>query len=125
VPHRGDVIVFNEPALADFGQDPEKQLIKRVIGLPGDHIVVKNGVATIYDSGHSDGFQPDKTLPYGAVIGYTGTDTDLVVPNGEVFVMGDNRGNSLDSRSFGPVNLSNVVGKLVVRVLPLGNMKRF
>lgn len=125
VPKRGDIVVFSEPKLADFGQDPEKQLIKRVIGLPGDRVVISGGTVTIYDKNHPEGFNPDRTLPYGGNIGATTTDTDLVVPAGQVFVMGDNRGNSLDSRMFGPVQLKNIVGKLAVRVLPVNDMERF
>jgi signal peptidase I len=125
VPKRGDVIVFSEPELAEFGQDPDKQLIKRVIALPGERIAIKDGVVTVYNDEFPDGFQPDNTLPYGSAIGFTGTDTNLTVPVGHIFVMGDNRGNSLDSRAFGPVDLKHVVGKLVLRVLPLNKMQRF
>ena len=125
VPKRGDVIVFSDAKLADFGQDPDKQLIKRVIGLPGERVVVSNGVVAVYNSDHPGGFDPDKTLPYGKVISTTTTDVDVTVPKDSVFVMGDNRGNSLDSRFFGPVQLKNIVGKLVVRILPLNEMERF
>src|SRR4029079_14046831 len=58
IPKRGDVIVFNEPALAQFGQDPGKQLIKRVIGLPGERVVVKDNVLTVYNKANPDGFRP-------------------------------------------------------------------
>lgn len=125
VPDRGDVIVFNEPGLADFGQSGSKQLIKRVIGLPGDHVVVKNGAVTIYNSEHPNGFQPDKTLPYGTNIPTTSGNIDLTLGKNQIFVCGDNRPNSLDSRVFGPVELNNVVGKLVIRVLPLSDAKVF
>jgi signal peptidase I len=125
IPGRGDVIVFNEPGLADFGQSDSKQLIKRVIGLPGDRVVVKNSVVTIYNSAHPDGFQPDKTLAYGKVIPQTSGNVDLTLRKNQIFVCGDNRPNSLDSRVFGPVQVSNIVGKLVVRVLPLSDAKIF
>src|SRR5476649_2879548 len=49
IPQRGDIIVFTESGLSEFGQDNTKQLIKRVIGLPGDRVVVSNGVYTIYN----------------------------------------------------------------------------
>lgn len=125
VPHRGDVIVFNEPGLADFGQSDSKQLIKRVIGLPGDHIVVKNGAITVYNNEHPKGFQPDKTMPYGKNIPTTSGNVDVTLGNNQIFVCGDNRPNSLDSRVFGPVDLNNVVGKLLIRVLPLSDAKIF
>src|ERR1700722_2164344 len=65
IPKRGDIIVFTESGLARFGQQNTKQLIKRVIGLPGDTVVVANGVYTIYNKEYPHGFDPDKTLPYG------------------------------------------------------------
>lgn len=125
VPNRGDIIVFNEPGLADYGQSADKQLIKRVIGLPGERVVVKNGVLTIYNKAHPNGFQPDKTLPYGKVIPTTSGNLDITLKSNQIFVCGDNRPDSLDSRVFGPVDLNNIVGKLVLRVLPLNNAKSF
>jgi len=125
VPNRGDVVIFVERELGSFGQDPGKQLIKRVIGLPGDRVVVKDGAVTVYNKQHPDGFRPDKTLPYGNVIKTTGIDTDVTIRKDQIFVMGDNRDNSLDSRTFGPVAAKDIIGKLVLRVWPLGSMKSF
>lgn len=125
IPKRGDIIVFVENGLYGLNDSGSDQLIKRVIGLPGDHVVIKNGYVTIYDNAHPKGFRPDKTLPYGKVIPYTSGNIDLVVPANEVFVMGDNRGDSLDSRIFGPVPVSNIIGQLVVRIYPLSEMSRF
>lgn len=125
IPKRGDIVVFVEPALSQYGQDPSKQLIKRVIALPGERVQVRNGVLTVFNSDHPEGFQPDKTLPYGNVITQTPLDGDWTVGTGQLFVAGDNRGNSLDSRTFSPIDARNIVGKLVVRVLPLGDMKKF
>lgn len=125
IPHRGDVIIFVENELGNYGQAPGKQLIKRVIALPGERIVIKDNKAVVYNKEHPNGFQPDKTLPYGKVIPDTSGDVDLVVPKGKVFVMGDNRPNSLDSRVFGPVASKDIVGKLVLRVWPANEMKSF
>lgn len=125
IPKRGDIIVFNEPGLSAYGQSSDKQLIKRVIGLPGDRVVVDNGVITIYNKAHPKGFDPDKTLPYGSVIGVTTGDIDITLGPNQIFVCGDNRSDSLDSRIFGPVNVNNIVGQLVLRVLPLSSAKRF
>ena len=125
IPHRGDVIVFNEPNLSDYGQDNGKQLIKRVIGLPGERVVVKNGSLTVYNKERPKGFQPDQELPYGKVITTTTNNVDITVGENQVFVCGDNRTNSLDSRVFGPIDASNIVGKLVLRVLPLNEFKKF
>lgn len=125
IPKRGDIIVFNEPGLADYGQGSNKQLIKRVIGLPGDRLVVKNGNITIYNKANPNGFDPDKTLPYGKVIPTTSGNIDITLGSNQIFVCGDNRPDSLDSRVFGPVDVNNVVGKLVIRVLPLNDAKIF
>jgi signal peptidase I len=125
VPRRGDVVVFTEPKLAQFGQDPSKQLIKRVIGLPGERVVVKDNVLTVYNQEHPDGFQPDATLPYGNVIISTPVDGEWTVGKDQLFVSGDNRPNSLDSRFFGPISAQNIIGKLVIRVLPVDKMKKF
>ncbi len=125
VPKRGDIIVFVEPKLDIFGQDPNKQLIKRVVGLPGERVVVKNGTLTVYNDHNPKGFQPDKTLPYGNVIPQTPIDGSWTVGKHQLFVMGDNRSNSLDSRTFNAIDINNVVGKLIIRVLPLNTVKKF
>lgn len=125
VPQRGDVIVFVENGLAQYGQDNSKQLIKRVIGLPGDHVVVQDGAITIFNKQHPNGFKPDKTLPYGSVIPFTAGNIDITLGSNQLFVCGDNRPDSLDSRTFGPIMTNQVVGKLVVRVFPLSNVKKF
>lgn len=125
IPNRGDIVIFNEPNLGGSVQGTDKQLIKRVIGLPGERVVVKNGVVTIYNKTHPKGFEPDKTLPYGKVIPTTSGNIDIALGKGQIFVCGDNRPDSLDSRIFGPVNVNNIVGKLVIRVLPLNEVKLF
>ena len=125
IPQRGDVIVFVAHHIDAVGERPDRQLIKRVIALPGERVKVKGGVITVYNPDHPDGFRPDATLPYGKVIGDTEGDIDEVIPKDSVFVSGDNRGNSLDSRAFGPVAANDIVGKLVMRVLPINEAKRF
>ncbi len=125
IPGRGDIIVFSESGLSQFGQEDTKQLIKRVIGLPGDRVVVQNGNYTIYNNTNPKGFDPDKTLPYGKNIPSTSGDIDITLAANQLFVSGDNRPNSLDSRAFGPINANQVVGKLAMRVFPLSQAKNF
>lgn len=125
IPKRGDIVVFTETGLSQFGQSDTKQLIKRVIGLPGDRVVVSDGKYTIYNKQHPDGFDPDTTLPYGKNIPYTQGNVDVTLGPDQLFVSGDNRPNSLDSRSFGPIDANQVIGKLVLRVLPIGNAQVF
>jgi signal peptidase I len=127
VPGRGDIIVFSESGLSAYGQTDTKQLIKRVIGLPGERVVVKDGTITVYNKEHPDGFQPDATLPYGKTtnIPYTTGNIDITLGNSELFVCGDNRGNSLDSRAFGPIDTGDVIGKLAARVYPFSDAQIF
>ncbi|HUD06985.1 MAG TPA: signal peptidase I [Candidatus Saccharimonadales bacterium] len=125
IPNRGDIIIFNEAGLYSASGVQEKQLIKRVVGLPGDRVVVKNGTLTVYNSKHPNGFDPDTTLPYGKVIKDTTGSVDVVVPANQVFVCGDNRPDSLDSRYFGTVPVSNIIGKLVLRIYPFNSISAF
>ena len=128
VPKRGDIVVFTESAngLQACGQFESKQLIKRVIGLPGDRVVVNNGYYTIYNKQYPNGFDPDKTLPYHNQITETTTgNIDITLSKTQVFVSGDNRTNSCDSRNFGPINTNQISGKLILRLVPLNTAERF
>ena len=125
IPSRGDIIIFNENGLYNANGLPEKTLVKRVIGLPGDRIVISNGLLKVYNKQNPKGFDPDATLAYGKVIGYTSGNIDRVLPKNYIFVMGDNRSNSEDSRSFGPININQIIGKLALRVYPFNTIKLF
>jgi signal peptidase I len=128
IPNRGDIIVFVEQGLATPDGGGNKELIKRVVGLPGDRVVIANGNLTVYNQEHPSGFNPDTTLPYGKGLNLsTGSEEriDETVGKDQVYVMGDNRSNSMDSRVFGPVDASNIIGKLVLRVFPLSDAQRF
>lgn len=122
VPKRGDIIIFNQQGLPGF--IGEKQLIKRVIGLPGDRVVVDNEHITIYNTQHPEGFNPDTTGDYH-ISQPTAIPFDGTLKSDELFVCGDNRGNSEDSRSFGPIKTDQVVAKLVMRILPLNKAQSF
>lgn len=125
LPKRGDIIVFNQSGIFDTGGNQEKQLIKRVIGLPGERVVVKDGQITIYNKEHPNGYNPDRTGDYIITASTTPGNVDTTVPAGSIFVCGDNRTNSEDSRYFGPVKLDHVVGKLLYRVLPINKIQQF
>ncbi len=128
IPKRGDVIILTESGLSNYGDTQDtKQLVKRVIGLPGDHIVIKDNAITIYNKQYPNGFKPDTTLPYGknGAIPPTMNNLDLTLSSTQLFVCGDNRPDSLDSRIFGPIQTKQVVGKLVARVFPVQDAKRF
>lgn len=122
-PNRGDIIIFNQSG-ATFGIVGSKQLIKRVVGLPGEHVVVKDGKITIYNSANPDGFNPDSNGSYKIASEVTIGNTDVTLNSHEIFVCGDNRDNSEDSRYFGPVDEKNIIGKMSIRVLPLNQDHR-
>ncbi len=125
LPDRYDIIVFTHKG--GFGGDDsqEKQLIKRVIGLPGDRVVVKNSLVTIYNDEHPQGFLVDQLGPEASVISETTGNVDELVGEDEIFVMGDNRVNSLDSRGLGTVRAQDIVGKLLVRIFPFEKWETF
>ncbi len=108
-PERGDIVVFDSDLPLD--ENTTKKLIKRIIGLPGDHVVVKDGCVYINEELLSEPYIKD---------GVTNGSVDLVVPEGQLFCMGDNRLVSLDSRDerVGCVNQDRIVGKAVFRLYP-------
>ena len=110
--HRGDVIVFRKPP-NDYSPGI-KDLIKRVIGLPGETISASNG--SVYINGHR---LNEPWLPKGVT---TAAFPPVHIPKGEYFVMGDNRGNSADSRVIGPISGSLIVGRAFLIVWPIGRI---
>lgn len=127
IPNYGDIIIFNQDGLATYGQEDTKQLVKRVVALPGDRIVVKNGAITVYGHDHPKGFRPDQALPYGKehALPYTDGNIDVTLGSDQLFVCGDNRVNSLDSRTFGPIKLGAVIGRLALRIYPIDHAQSF
>jgi signal peptidase I len=126
IPKRGEIIIFTEAGLSQFGQDDEKQLIKRVIALPGERVELKDNVLKVFNKDHPEGFQPDKTGGYRIV--NTPPDDhniNLELAENQIFVCGDNRPDSLDSRTFGPIEAQQIVGKLSIRLLPLSQIQKF
>lgn len=125
IPARGEVIVFKKPS------NDNTQLIKRVIGLPGDRVVIENGVVTVYNIDNPEGFDPDAGTDYEANLEPVDTSGQKVIEDvgqGELFVLGDNRGpgGSLDSHSgLGLVPVENIVGRLWVRYFPISEFQVF
>ena len=120
---RGDVVVFEIPP-ASIGPDGIKDLIKRVIGLPGDTIETRDGIVYVNDRKLTEPYLPAGTLTGNPADGSNPLIDRQVVPAGKVFVMGDNRGNSHDSRyaDRGPIPISSIVGRAFILVWPPGKM---
>ena len=121
-PERGDIIVFDRQTRAENGGKVlHDDLIKRVIGLPGESVEIKDCRLLI------DGkVLPEPYLPVedGSQDGCSGGDfAEVEVPEGEYFVLGDNRPQSSDSRAFGTVHARDIVGRAFVLVWPIGKAK--
>lgn len=101
-PARGDIVIFRFPL------EPERRFIKRIVGLPGEYVVIHDGQVTI------DGVLLNE--PYiAAAPRYNG---EWKLQPGQVFVLGDNRNNSSDSQTWGPLPLDQLIGKAVVVYWP-------
>ncbi len=125
VPKRSDIIIFSRNDSSEFGSTKPRQLIKRVIALPGEELMLKDNEYTVFNKENPNGFNPDDA-PYGKVITTTSGDIPrFTIPEDSIFVSGDNRPNSLDSRAFGPVPLKDVIGKLSLRVYPFNKGQKF
>ncbi|WP_225442784.1 signal peptidase I [Paenibacillus lycopersici] len=105
-PHRGDIVIISGP-------ESDKRLIKRVIGLPGDVIdFTDDGQVLVNDTKLNEPYVKGRTYSNGMQVPFK-------VPAKSVFVMGDNRENSQDSRMLGPIAMSSIEGRAVFRLWPL------
>ena len=148
VPERGQIIVFvneDEEAVAAYKEAGVKNpmtctipdnvkdqyIIKRVIAFPGERVVVKDGVMTIYNDEYPDGFVYDEIWRKSETDGpkeYTAGEVDMVVPAGELFVSGDNRegSNSWDSRNgLGTIPYCRIIGPVSFRLFPFDKIRGF
>ncbi|MEW9123273.1 MAG: signal peptidase I [Thermotaleaceae bacterium] len=112
-PERGDIVVFKSHLKTFEGK--EKDLIKRVIGIAGDHVQVVDGQVYVND-------ELLQEIYINSL--YTPGEVDMIVPDDMIFVMGDNRENSMDSRDdrVGPVEIDLVRGKVLVRLYPFSKI---
>lgn len=119
---RTNIVVFSTPPNEDCAGPPVADLVKRVIGLPGEIISLQDG--NVYINGR---LLPEPFLPPNVRNDtYPGPDNNAYalkhayrIPAGDVYVMGDNRPNSCDSRYWGPIPESTIVGKVDLRIWPL------
>ena len=108
-PERGDVVVFYSV------NGGEEDLIKRVVGVAGDEVEVRNGTLLVNGEAREEPYL-NRNLPFNDSYGPS------EVPEGHVFVMGDNRANSADSRVFGPLPIENIEGEAFLRFWPPGRI---
>ena len=148
VPDRGQIIVFaneDEQKVKEYKaagvKNPvtcntpdnvsDQYIIKRVIAFPGERVTVKDGVMKIYNEEHPDGFVYDTDWRIAEDNGpkeYTSGEVDVIVPEGELFVSGDNRegSNSWDSRNgLGTIPYCRIIGPVVLRLFPFDKIRLF
>ncbi len=112
-PNKGDIVIFKSHLVQENGK--EKDLVKRVVGLPGDKVKVMNGKVYVNDVELKEDYINGD---------YTDGIIDTIVPNGHIFAMGDNRPNSLDSRDprVGFVDEDEIIGRAFVRLYPFNKI---
>jgi signal peptidase I len=113
--HRGDIVVFEAPEGEDQGV---KDLVKRVIGLPGDQVEFRDGTVYVNGAALDENYlEPDTVTSQTCGVAAT-----VTVPPDSYWVMGDNRGASKDSRCFGPIPEDDIVGRVFFKMWPLNDL---
>jgi signal peptidase I len=118
----GEIVVFRRPPKENCGGPPVPDLVKRVIGLPGQTIQGRDGAVYIDGRRLAEPWLPK---PTGKSSTYTANFPPIRIPAGHYFMMGDNRTDSCDSRDWGFLPKSYIVGKVVLRIWPLGRIALF
>lgn len=129
IPNRGEIIVFKNPQYVNGSVD--EYIVKRVIAFPGERVTVSDGVLTVYNTENPDGFHPDDQYRKGTAgpkSPVSGDGADTIVPDGTIYVCGDNRigNNSYDSRTgLGTIPTFDIVGPVAIRIWPFGSITGF
>jgi len=126
--NRGDIVVFSRPPAENCGGPEVNDLVKRVVGLPGDVISLSRGYVYIDGKRLNESWLPATEQGITSA-GPEGNAANLAhpyhIPANQYFVMGDNRNDSCDSRYWGPIKRSLIVGKVEVRVWPISSLRIF
>lgn len=124
-PQRGQIVVLVHHTSSDPKLDKKEFYIKRIVGLPGETVKIDNGHVIIFNSDHPEGvtltepYLPNQELSYPHDSNVIGGKKILTLAADQYFMMGDNRLASSDSRDWGILPRSDMVGKVFIRVLPL------
>lgn len=114
-PRRGDVVIFKSPRNKDV------DYIKRILGLPGDIVMLKENAFYINGQKLEESYIPDGTSIFGG--SYLAENSEIMVPDGYYFLVGDNRPHSSDSREFGPIPTRDFIGKAILRYWPFDKVE--
>ncbi len=114
---RGDVVVFRYP------KNPQLFFIKRVVGLPGEKIEIRNGSVYIFNKDNPGGFKLEEE--YLSKDLKTSGNVNYIIKDNEYYVLGDNRKHSSDSRAWGPVHKRDIIGKVILRAWPPNRISLF
>lgn len=118
-PARGDIVVFRYP------RNPEEYFIKRIIGLPGEKVQIKDGAVFLYNAEHPEGFKLPEAYLSEDLKTYALSEEETSLSQNEYYVLGDNRNASKDSRSFGPVDKKFITGRVLLRGWPFNRINVF
>lgn len=125
VPERGQIVIFKNPHyISGLG---DEFVVKRVIAFTGEHVVLKSGHYTVFNSQFPNGFDPDDANK-GEPGSPTSGEVDMVVPENEMFISGDHRQDnySLDSRNgLGTIPYTDIVGPVELRIFPFNKLRAF
>lgn len=116
-PQRGEVVVFKYP------NNPSQRYIKRIIGLPGETLEIKDGQVIIFNQERSQILDESGYLP--SYLQSSPGSLRLQLGSNEYFVLGDNRNSSSDSRAWGPLPREQIIGRVFIRALPLAAWAKF
>lgn len=122
-PQRFEVVVFHTEFIP--GGAPREYYIKRVIGIPGDRVVIKDGKVNLYENNGDTATELDEAYITDGIKTLSPEPIDTVLESNKYFVLGDNRGNSSDSRYWGVLDKSYIVGKPAVRLFPFNEITVF
>ena len=118
-PARGDIIVFKYP------RDPQEYFIKRIIGLPGEKVQIKEGLVYVFNKENPLGVKLDESYLASSDRTYSLSEDITTLGPSEYYVLGDNRNASKDSRSFGPVDKKLITGRVLLRGWPFNRINVF